>query len=143
MQQTFVDCATIEQYPHILGIARPEVSMEGLWTIEFGSSAGIFGSGVIVMREGKIEGGDASYYYIGSYDKPNPETPYPSAFRAKIGVKPFLPGAESVFKTINKEFILNLEGTLKDEDNAVAVGTPEGIPGMDVGIRLKRRSEAA
>ena len=117
--------------------------MEGLWTIEFGSSAGIFGSGVIIMRGGKIEGGDASYYYIGSYEKPNPDQPYPSAFHAKIQIKPFLPGAESVFKTVNRNLTLNLEGTLKDENNAVAVGTPEGIPGMDVGIRLRRRIEAA
>jgi len=117
--------------------------MDGLWTIEFGSNAGVFGSGVIVMRAGKIEGGDASYYYIGSYEKPNPERPYPAAFRAKIAVKPFMPGVQSVFRTMDRDFILNLEGTLKDENNAVAVGTPEGIPGMDVGIRLKRRDEAA
>ena len=117
--------------------------MEGLWTIEFGSNAGIFGSGVIVMRDGKIEGGDASHYYMGSYQRPNSEISYPAPFRAKIAVKPFLPGAESVFKTVNRDFTLNLEGTLKDENNAVAVGTPEGIPGMDVGIRLKRRIEAA
>jgi len=116
--------------------------MEGLWTMEFGSNAGIFGSGVIVMRDGKIEGGDASYYYIGSYEGPNPEQPYPSVFRAKIEVKPFLPGAESVFKTVNRDFTLKLEGTLKDENNAVAVGTPEGMPNMDVGIRLRRRIEA-
>jgi hypothetical protein len=117
--------------------------VEGLWTIEFGSNAGIFGSGVIVMRDGKIEGGDASYYYFGSYEEPKPGNPLPASFRAKIEVKPFLPGAESVFKTIDREFTLNLEGTLKDENNAVAVGTPEGIPGMDVGIRLKRRIEVA
>jgi hypothetical protein len=117
--------------------------MEGLWTIEFGSSAGIFGSGVIVMRDGKIVGGDASYYYIGSYEKTNPEETYPSGFRAKIEIKPFLPGAESVFKTYNRDITINLEGTLKDENNAVAVGTPEGIPEMNLGMRMTRRSEAA
>lgn len=114
--------------------------MDGLWTIEFGSNAGVFGSGVIVMREGKIEGGDASYYYVGSYEKPGAEKPYPSVFRAKIEVKPFLPGAQSVFRTVDRDFILNLEGTLKDENTAVAVGKPEGIPGMDVGIRLRRQA---
>ena len=117
--------------------------MEGLWTIEFGSNVGIFGSGVIVMRQGKIEGGDATYFYRGSYENLSPEKAYPSPFRAKLEVKPFLPGAESVFKTVNKDFTLNLEGTLKDENHAVAVGTPEGMPGMNVGIRLQRRSEAA
>jgi hypothetical protein len=117
--------------------------VEGLWTIEFGSSAGIFGTGVAVMREGKIEGGDTSYYYFGTYEKPNPEKQYPSIFKARIEVKPYMPGAESVFKTYNRSITLNLEGTFKDEDNAVAVGTPEGIPGMNLGIRMTRRSEAA
>jgi hypothetical protein len=113
--------------------------MEGLWTIEFGSNAGMFGSGVVVLREGKIEGGDASYYYVGSY-KDAAAKQYPAAFQAKIAVKPFLPGSESVFKTFNREITLNLEGTLSDENNAVAVGTPEGMEGMNLGIRLKRRS---
>jgi hypothetical protein len=138
-----VDWLGSGKYPHPYVLTRPEVPMEGLWTIEFGSNAGVFGSGVIVFRDGRVEGGDASYYYFGSYETPNPESPFPVAFRAKIEVRPFLPDAESVFKTVNTEFTLNLEGTLKDENNAVAVGRPEGIPGMDVGIRLKRRIAAA
>ena len=117
--------------------------MEGLWTIEFGSNSGVFGSGVVVLREGKIAGGDASYYYTGSYERKSDQESYPHTFRARIEAEPYLPGAESVFKTYNRRVIVNLEGTLKDEDNAVAVGTPEDIPGMNLGIRLKRRSEAA
>jgi len=117
--------------------------MQGLWTIEFGSNVGVYGSGVIVLRDGKIKGGDASYYYDGSYEEPNPASPNPSKFKAKIAVKPFLPGAISVFKTYGEDFTLDLEGTLKDEDNAVAIGRPEGIPGMNVKMRLIRRSEAA
>jgi hypothetical protein len=117
--------------------------MEGLWTVEFGSNADMFGSGVVVMHEGRIEGGDEGYYYLGSYEKLNPGGQYPLTFTAKIEVKPFLPGRSSVFKTINREFTLNLEGTLKDENNAVAIGTPEGIPGMNLGVRLVRRSKAA
>jgi hypothetical protein len=117
--------------------------MQGLWTIEFGSNVGVYGSGVIVMRDGKIKGGDASYYYDGSYEEPSPTAPYPSKFRAKIAAKPFVSGAISVFKTYGEDFTLDLDGTLKDENNAVAVGVPEGIPGMNVGIRLIRRSEAA
>jgi hypothetical protein len=117
--------------------------MQGLWTIEFGSNVGVYGSGVIVMRDGKIQGGDASYYYDGSYEEPNPTAPYPLKFKARIAAKPFLPDAVSVFKTYGKDFTLDLDGTLKDENNAVAVGIPEGTPGMNVGIRMIRRSEAA
>jgi hypothetical protein len=117
--------------------------MEGLWTIEFGSNVGVYGSGVIVLRGGKIKGGDASYYYDGSYEEPNPAASYPSKFRAKIAAKPFVRDAISVFKTYGEDFTLDLDGTLKDENNAVAVGIPKEIPGMNVGIRMIRRSEAA
>ena len=117
--------------------------MQGLWTIEFGSNVGVYSSGVIVMRDGKIKGGDANYYYEGSYEEPHPATSYPSKFKAKFAAKPFLPNAVSVFKTYGEDFTLDLDGTLKDENNAVAVGIPEGIPDMNVGIRLIRRGEAA
>jgi hypothetical protein len=120
--------------------SRLEETMEGLWTIEFGSNAGLFGSGVAVLRDGKIEGGDDSYFYQGSYEGPIRDLAYPSAFHAKIEVKPFLPNKQSIFNTFNKAIVLNLEGTLKDENHAVAVGTPEGMPGMNLGIRLIRRS---
>jgi hypothetical protein len=117
--------------------------MQGLWTIEFGSNVGVYGSGVIVMRDGKIQGGDASYYYDGSYEVPNPTAPYPKKLKAKIAAKPFLPGAISVFKTFGEDFTLDLDGTLKDENNAIAIGKPEGIPGMNMRIRMIRRPEAA
>lgn len=74
-------------------------AMQGLWTIEFGSSAGIYGSGVIVLRDGTIKGGDTSYYYDGSYEEPEPTSTFFKKLKAKIAVKPFLPGAMSVFKT--------------------------------------------
>ena len=70
-----------------------------------------------MLREGKIEGGGRKLLlHIGSYEEPNPEKPYPSVFRARIEVKPFLPGASSVFKTYNRDITLNLEGTLKDRE---------------------------
>jgi hypothetical protein len=122
---------------------RIEVPVEGLWTIEFGSNAGSFGSGVVVLHQGKVQGGDANYYFIGSYERPDPEKSDPSAFRGRIKVVPFLPGAKSVFNTFDRDFTVNLEGTLKDENNAVAIGKSEDIPGIDLGVRLTRRGEAA
>jgi hypothetical protein len=116
--------------------------VDGLWTIEFGSSTGTFGSGVVVVRSGKIAGGDASYYYVGSYEDPGPTHSFPRAFRARLHVTPFIPGAASVFGTVGQDYFLILEGTLKDANNATAVGKPENVPGMNVGMRLRRRSEA-
>jgi len=117
--------------------------MQGLWTIEFGSSVDVYGSGVVVLREGKLQGGDASYYYVGSYDELGPAATFPAKFKARIAVKPFQPDAISVFKTYGEDFTLDLDGTFNDENNAFAIGRPEEIPGVDVRIRMTRKAEAA
>jgi len=36
--------------------------VEGLWTVEFRGSMGNSGTGVVILRDGKIGGGDAGYY---------------------------------------------------------------------------------
>lgn len=41
--------------------------VEGLWSIEFASSHGFVGGGVVVLETQRIFGGDSSYYYIGDY----------------------------------------------------------------------------
>jgi hypothetical protein len=64
--------------------------MDGLWTAEFGSSTGIFGGGAVFL-DGKILGGDATYYYTGEY------TLRGNTLTATLTVSPFIEGAESVF----------------------------------------------
>lgn len=41
--------------------------VEGLWTIEFASPIGLFGTGVMVLTDRRLLGGDAGYYYSGEY----------------------------------------------------------------------------
>jgi len=41
--------------------------VEGLWSIEFGSSQGIFGTGIVVFEREKVFGGDANYFNLGKY----------------------------------------------------------------------------
>jgi len=42
-------------------------NLEGLWTVSFQSNFQTFGTGVVVfMGEGRILGGDSSYYYDGN-----------------------------------------------------------------------------
>ena len=50
-------------------------AMQGLWTIEFGSSAGVYGSGVIVLRDGRLRVETQAIYYDGSYEEPEPTQP--------------------------------------------------------------------
>jgi len=107
--------------------------LNGLWTAEFGSSTGIFGGGTAVFRDGSIWGGDATYFYVGEY------TLTGEAFKATLKISPFIDGAESVFKTVGKELILNLEGTLLDADHAIAQRHPKDMPGFNFGAKLTRR----
>ncbi|MBN1807413.1 MAG: hypothetical protein JW837_19355 [Sedimentisphaerales bacterium] len=41
--------------------------LNGLWTIEFMSIANLYGTGVLVLNNGRLLGGDAGYYYSGEY----------------------------------------------------------------------------
>jgi len=108
--------------------------MDGLWTAEFGSSTGIFGGGVAVFRDGKILGGDATYYYIGEY------TLKGDSLKATLRISPFIEGAESVFKTAGRDLTLDLEGSLTSKDQAIAQGHPRGTPDLNFGAKLTRRA---
>lgn len=107
--------------------------MDGLWTAEFGSSAGIFGGGVVVFREGKILGGDSTYFYTGDYRLQG------STFSATLKISPFIEGAESVFKTSGRDLILDLVGSFTPQGTAIAQGNPREIPQLNFGVKLTKR----
>ena len=109
------------------------MSMEGFWTVEFGSNTGISGGGVAVLREGKILGGDATHYYIGEY------TLHGKDFKATLKATAFVLGAPSVFGTVGTDVTIDLQGSLTQEDNAIAQGQPRGLPGINFGAKLTRR----
>jgi hypothetical protein len=107
--------------------------MDGLWTVEFGSSTGISGGGVAVFRDGKIWGGDSTYFYIGEYALSG------TTFKATLSISPFIEGAESVFKTVGRDVTLDLEGLLTSADQAIAQGHPRELPGLNFGAKLTKR----
>lgn len=107
--------------------------MDGLWTAEFGGSTGIFGGGVAVFKDGKIMGGDATYYYLGEY------TVSGSTLRATLTICPFIEGAESVFKTVGQNLTLDLVGSVVDERRVTAQGHPRGMPNLKFGAKLIKR----
>jgi hypothetical protein len=108
--------------------------MNGLWTAEFGSSRGIFGGGVAFFHDGKIWGGDATYYYLGEY------TLKGNTFKATLRISPFIQGAESVFKTVGTNLTLELESALTSVDHVIAQGHPTGLPGLNFGAKLTKRA---
>jgi hypothetical protein len=110
------------------------VNMNGLWTAEFGSSSGVFGGGVAVLQDGAILGGDAAYFYIGTYELTN------KTFKASLQVIPFIQNYPSVFKTINETLRLSLVGTVVDDQHVIAQGHPEGKPELKFGAKLTKRA---
>jgi hypothetical protein len=109
-------------------------TVEGLWTVEFGSSVGIFGGGVAVFQNGKVMGGDGGYFYLGSYQETG------NTVRATVNVAPFISGYESVFKTVGRPFSLDLVATLTDENHAIGQGQVLAMPQLKLGLKLTRRS---
>jgi hypothetical protein len=120
-----------------MAIGAVHLTMEGLWTVEFGSSAGMFGGGVVVFRDGKILGGDSLYYYVGEYSF------QAGTLKATLTISPFIEGAESVFKTVGQDLTMDLIGSLTSEHSAIAQGQlrkkPEQ-PELKFGAKLTRRT---
>jgi|SRR5208283_745322 len=108
--------------------------MNGLWTVEFGSSNGEFGGGAAVFLDGRILGGDGLYYYIGEYALEG------KSLVATIRVSPFIEGAKSVFKTVGQDLTLKLVGAITSETSAIAQGHVEGKPDMKFGAKLTKRA---
>jgi hypothetical protein len=109
--------------------------IEGLWTAEFGSSTGVFSGGVAVLRDGKILGGDATYYYVGDY------TIKGTAFQATLKISPFIQGAESVFKTVGSDLTLELVVSLVGTGQLIAQGHARGMPEVNFGAKLTKRAD--
>jgi hypothetical protein len=109
--------------------------MDGLWTIEFGSTAGRFGAGVVVLRDGIIMGGDNGYFYLGTYELLGPRE-----FEAVLNVTPFVEGIESVFLTLGRNIQLKLSGALTSDGHATARGYPVAMPDFALGVKLVRRT---
>jgi hypothetical protein len=106
--------------------------LEGFWTVEFGSSTGMFGGAVLWCKQGEISGGDSGYYFVGRYESDS------NTFTATIRSMPFIDGYVSVFNTKDQDLILDLTGVV-DGNQATAQGHPRGMPEMRFGAKLTRR----
>jgi len=110
------------------------INIDGLLTAEFGTRAGAFAGGVAVFQEGKVLGGDSSYFYVGQY------TLSERSFSATLRVAPFLSNAESIFGTLGKELKLDLVGSFESDVKAVAQGHAQGLPGVRFGVKLTKQT---
>lgn len=97
------------------------MKIDGLWTIDFISTLHLVGSGVAVLNDKRLLGGDEGYYYSGRYDTDNGQ------FSGTIHVTRYNPKSLSVFGDIG-QYTLKLEGKVQDrqmEGTATMVSAPD------------------
>ncbi len=111
--------------------------MNGLWTAEFGSCAGVFSGGVLVFQNGTILGGDGGYFYTGEYSLTE------SDFKATILLSPFIDDFQSIFKTANQKLTLSLAGSLQPDGQVIAKGHPEEMNNLTFGVKFIKKAELA
>lgn len=105
----------------------------GIYSISFDTPAGAIGGGVIVIRDGKAQGGDSAYYYNGTI------TTAGGAVDADVTVRKHGIG-ESVFGDLS-EFRLRLTGS-GTETGFTLNGETVGNPTARVSVRCRRLADA-
>lgn len=108
----------------------------GIYHVKFTSSQNIYGEGLAVFRDGTINGGDAGFLYLGSYQE------VPAGVMAKLKIKNWNPSIRSTFGNLS-EFELDLRGTFAADLSTFTVtgGTPQR-PGASISITGRRLADA-
>jgi T3SS negative regulator,GrlR len=108
--------------------------LEALWSLEFGSSSGYEGAGVVIFETGRIFGGDAQYYYTGKYSLKD------GTMSADVKVNRYCDGFGSIFGTNEQEFDLKVIGKV-ELPTMTATGHRVDDPTARIEVRLTRRAE--
>lgn len=108
--------------------------LEALWSVEFQSSFGMYGNGVVVFETGRIFGGDSAMIYVGNFRVSN------GTIDADINVKKYanVPGMSSVVGF--NDFNLKVSGK-PDASSMVLAGYVIEDPSRKITIRADRRAE--
>ncbi|HEY9682001.1 MAG TPA: GrlR family regulatory protein [Oculatellaceae cyanobacterium] len=106
--------------------------MEGFYTTTFKTHTAVEGAGIVVMKNGKLIGGDNAYKYVGDY------ADHDGSLKVNVHATRFAPGV-SVFGDVNElklTFIANLTDT-----GACFKGTLIDEPEQQLVVTLCRQSE--
>jgi hypothetical protein len=105
------------------------VSVNGLWTAEFTTASGA-GTGVVVFVDGRIMGGDAAYYYSGTYQEEGPR------LNARLFVKHYAGPLTNVFGQL-REVHLTLVASAGGQ-YIIARAYDPSFPWRQMSIKLQR-----
>ena len=111
---------------------------DGIYHVQFASALGAAGEGLVVVKDGSVNGGDAGYLYLGRLVGSEG-----TALGGQLHIKRWNPAHVSVFGPIDS-FALNVTGqTSAANDSFTVSGGMPGQPGMSITIRGRRLAEAA
>lgn len=106
---------------------------DGLWTVEFISTINRYGSGVLIVNDFRLLGGDDGYYYSGTCNIAD------NKIQATINVIKFNPNSISVFGDID-HFQLILNGEI-NEYQFNAIGTIADKPQVQIKVVGTKRED--
>lgn len=98
---------------------------DGLWTVVFQTPIGI-GSGVLVLSEGRLLGGDAGYYYTGNYSIDG------DRFEGTLNVIRFDNSCISVFGDL-ENISLSYTGNISEYEFS-AIASMSSDPGLQMSV---------
>lgn len=102
----------------------------GLYKVEFRNPMG-FGRGVVVLTEGKFRGGDAAFYYVGTYTEDGDK------FSATVQVKRHSPGQQGL---MGENTTFTVQGTSTGNAASLAGKVP-AMPGATFQAHIERLSD--
>lgn len=86
---------------------------DGLWTVEFRTKINRYGSGTLVINNGRLLGGDNGYYYFGTYNITGDN------INATITVVKYDPNSTSIFGNVD-HFQLTVSGKIDEHEFNIA-----------------------
>lgn len=109
--------------------------LSGIYSAEFFSSIGRFGTGVAVFTDNTIHGGDADHFYQGKYSRLEPDN-----VKSTVYVKRYAGSRDSSVVGLD-EFRLDLTGKIPASDHGTTLtldGFVIGEPSRRIRIELRK-----
>jgi hypothetical protein len=98
----------------------------GIYVVSFTSASASFGEGIVVLKDGFINGADLTYFYRGTFDDRGDQ------MKASVEVKHYKGPVNNILGPFT-QFVLSLSGK-RSGDNFVLTGSIENMPGAMIEI---------
>ena len=108
----------------------------GIYHVHFSSSIGDMGTGIVVIKDGSVNGGDLGYLYVGN------TTSDGNSVSGTLNIKRWNPSHTSVFGSIDS-FDLSLSGQFKSDKSFTLTGSMVSQPQLSITIQGRYLSPAA